>query len=171
MGYGKLLAKTSQKRRTQIFVSVLKTPSSQARPTMSYSASKPEEAKPILDEFKTWLDSRSGMTPPHGLLRKAIAYTLNQWHHRVFLHRRACAALPYMRGFHITNPGLKFEILNLEALLRSTSKLAGDIVPDKKNKALHVRFHTMAYARSNRALKALCEYANEQYMSSIRTRV
>lgn len=38
-----------------------------------------EEAKPVLDGFKTWLVSRSGITPPQGLLGKAISYTLNQW--------------------------------------------------------------------------------------------
>ena len=38
-----------------------------------------EEAKPVPDEFKTWLDSRSGMTPPQVLLGKAISYTFNQW--------------------------------------------------------------------------------------------
>ena len=38
-----------------------------------------EEAKPILEEFKAWLDSRSGTTPPKGLLGKAISYALNQW--------------------------------------------------------------------------------------------
>lgn len=42
-----------------------------------------EEAKPILDAFKAWLDSRSAMTPPQGLLGKAISYTLNQWNRLV----------------------------------------------------------------------------------------
>jgi len=38
-----------------------------------------EKAKPILDDFKAWLDKRSLQTPPQGLLGKAINYTLNQW--------------------------------------------------------------------------------------------
>jgi transposase len=37
------------------------------------------EAKPILDEFKKWLSKEILLTPPKGLLGKAIAYTLNQW--------------------------------------------------------------------------------------------
>ncbi len=36
-----------------------------------------EEAKPILDEFKQWLDSQNVL--PKGLLGKAITYTQNQW--------------------------------------------------------------------------------------------
>ena len=36
-------------------------------------------AKPILDEFKGWLDDISPKTPPKGLLGKAISYTLGQW--------------------------------------------------------------------------------------------
>jgi transposase len=38
-----------------------------------------EEARPILDEFRAWLEKRSAQTPPKGLLGKAIAYTLNEW--------------------------------------------------------------------------------------------
>jgi len=38
-----------------------------------------EKAKPLLDEFKVWLDKRSLQTPPKGLLGKAINYTLGQW--------------------------------------------------------------------------------------------
>jgi transposase len=37
------------------------------------------EAKPILDEFKTWLEAKLPLTPPKGLLGKAIRYTLNNW--------------------------------------------------------------------------------------------
>lgn len=37
------------------------------------------KAKPILDEFKTWLDSKVSTTPPKGLLGKAVNYTLNYW--------------------------------------------------------------------------------------------
>lgn len=36
-----------------------------------------QEAKPILDEFKQWLDSQNVL--PKGLLGKAITYTQNQW--------------------------------------------------------------------------------------------
>ena len=38
-----------------------------------------EEAKPVLEEFKSWLEKRFPQTPPKGLLGKAIAYTLDQW--------------------------------------------------------------------------------------------
>jgi transposase len=38
-----------------------------------------EQAKPILDEFKVWLEKRFVQTPPKGLVGKAIAYALNQW--------------------------------------------------------------------------------------------
>jgi transposase len=38
-----------------------------------------EKAKPILDEFKSWLEKRFAQTPPKGLVGKAIAYALNQW--------------------------------------------------------------------------------------------
>ena len=38
-----------------------------------------KESKPILDQFKNWLDRTSLRTPPKGLLGKAVAYTLNQW--------------------------------------------------------------------------------------------
>jgi transposase len=38
-----------------------------------------EQATPILDEFKGWLEKRFVQTPPKGLLGKAIAYALHQW--------------------------------------------------------------------------------------------
>jgi len=38
-----------------------------------------EKARPILDEFKKWLEKRSLQTPPKGLLGKAISYSLNEW--------------------------------------------------------------------------------------------
>jgi transposase len=38
-----------------------------------------EKSKPILKEFKLWLDKKYGQTPPQGLLGKAIAYALNHW--------------------------------------------------------------------------------------------
>ena len=39
-----------------------------------------EKALPILNEFKQWLDNTLDITPPKGLLGKAVSYTLNQWH-------------------------------------------------------------------------------------------
>lgn len=38
-----------------------------------------EKAKPILADFKKWLDIKATRTPPKGLLGKAIKYSLNQW--------------------------------------------------------------------------------------------
>jgi len=37
------------------------------------------ESKPILDNFKLWLDANQLLTPPEGLLGKAIQYALNHW--------------------------------------------------------------------------------------------
>ncbi|RLC28455.1 MAG: IS66 family transposase [Deltaproteobacteria bacterium] len=42
-------------------------------------ALRAKEAKPILNEFKKWLDEKSIHTPPKGVFGKAITYTLNQW--------------------------------------------------------------------------------------------
>jgi len=39
-----------------------------------------DEAKPILDDFEKWLSKNKLLTPPKGLIGKAISYTLNQWH-------------------------------------------------------------------------------------------
>ncbi len=36
-------------------------------------------AKPILDNFKIWLDAKQPLTPPKGLLGQAINYTLANW--------------------------------------------------------------------------------------------
>jgi transposase len=41
------------------------------------------ESRPILDDFHTWLQKKKLQTPPKGLLGKAVAYTLNQWHRLV----------------------------------------------------------------------------------------
>ncbi len=38
-----------------------------------------EQAKPVLDEFRAWLEKRSVQTPPKGLVGKAMSYALNQW--------------------------------------------------------------------------------------------
>jgi len=41
------------------------------------------KAKPILDEFKEWLDAKVSITPPKGLLGKAINYNLSYWNRLV----------------------------------------------------------------------------------------
>lgn len=38
-----------------------------------------EKSKPILERFKTWLDTYHPQVPPKSLLGKAIQYALNQW--------------------------------------------------------------------------------------------
>ena len=38
-----------------------------------------EKSKPLLDEFKDWLETRKSLTPPKGLLGQAISYTLANW--------------------------------------------------------------------------------------------
>ncbi|MEE4262555.1 MAG: IS66 family transposase [Desulfobacteraceae bacterium] len=38
-----------------------------------------EKAKPVLTSFKAWLDAKQPITPPKGLLGKAISYTLKHW--------------------------------------------------------------------------------------------
>ena len=38
-----------------------------------------EKAKPILDEFETWLTHRKEDVPPKSLLGKAVIYASNQW--------------------------------------------------------------------------------------------
>ena len=38
-----------------------------------------QNAKPILIEFKGWLTQTSSITPPKGLLGKAVNYTLRYW--------------------------------------------------------------------------------------------
>jgi transposase len=38
-----------------------------------------QQAQPVLKEFKSWLEEKAPLTPPGGLLGKAISYTLNQW--------------------------------------------------------------------------------------------
>ena len=42
-------------------------------------ALRQQQARPVLDELKCWLDEKAPLTPPGGLLGKAIAYALNQW--------------------------------------------------------------------------------------------
>ena len=38
-----------------------------------------QKAKPLLDEFKDWLEAKRSLTPPKGLLGQAISYTLANW--------------------------------------------------------------------------------------------
>jgi transposase len=38
-----------------------------------------EKAEGVLNEFKAWIDNRVGLTPPKGLLGKALNYALNHW--------------------------------------------------------------------------------------------
>jgi transposase len=38
-----------------------------------------EKAKPLLDEFKGWLETNQPLTPPKGLLGQAVSYTLSNW--------------------------------------------------------------------------------------------
>ena len=38
------------------------------------------ESKPVLDDFEKWLKKKRKQTLPKGLLGKAVAYILNQWH-------------------------------------------------------------------------------------------
>jgi transposase len=38
-----------------------------------------EKAKPVLAEFKDWLQNNQPLTPPKGLLGQAISYTLANW--------------------------------------------------------------------------------------------
>ena len=38
-----------------------------------------EKAKPLLEKFKAWLEANQPLTPPKGLLGKAISYTLANW--------------------------------------------------------------------------------------------
>jgi transposase len=42
-------------------------------------ALRQSRSKPILDQFKEWLDEKAPLVPPKSLLGKAIGYTLNNW--------------------------------------------------------------------------------------------
>jgi len=42
-------------------------------------AYRQQHARPVLVEFKFWLDKKAVQTPPKGLLGQAVAYTLGQW--------------------------------------------------------------------------------------------
>ena len=49
-----------------------------------------KHAKPVLDEFKGWLEDISPKTPPKCLLGKAISYTLKQWERLVHYIEDGC---------------------------------------------------------------------------------
>ncbi len=38
-----------------------------------------QQAKPVLDQFEKWLEAKQPLTPPQGLLGKAINYALKNW--------------------------------------------------------------------------------------------
>jgi len=38
-----------------------------------------EQAVPVLEEFKAWMDNRVSQTPPKGLLGQALSYAITQW--------------------------------------------------------------------------------------------
>ena len=42
-------------------------------------AERQAKARPVLEEFRRWLDDKALKTPPKSLLGKAVAYTLGQW--------------------------------------------------------------------------------------------
>jgi transposase len=46
---------------------------------LEFYAFRKEKAEPILHEFKSWMDKRAQLTPPKGLLGKALSYALNHW--------------------------------------------------------------------------------------------
>lgn len=39
-----------------------------------------QQALPVLEEFKAWMDKRIDQTPPKGLLGQALSYALSRWH-------------------------------------------------------------------------------------------
>ena len=51
-----------------------------------------EAARPILEEFKSWLLKRADEVPPTNLMGKAVNYTLNQWEKMV----------AYLGSYHLT---------------------------------------------------------------------
>jgi len=54
-------------------------------------AMRQEKARPILEDFKKWLEKRLPQTPPKGLLGQAIAYCLNHWN----------ALMAYLKDGHL----------------------------------------------------------------------
>ena len=48
------------------------------------------------------------------------------------------------------------------ALLKTIFQQPADIIPDKDQRILTVKFHTMSTPRANRALKQLCEVMNAE---------
>jgi len=48
-------------------------------PDADLLALRKEKALPVLEEFKNWMDKRSLLTPPKGLLGKALEYARSNW--------------------------------------------------------------------------------------------
>jgi len=52
---------------------------SENQPSAEIQSFRAEKARPVLEEFKAWLEKRKDQTPPQGLLGKAIDYMLLRW--------------------------------------------------------------------------------------------
>ncbi len=48
-------------------------------PAEEKHAHRQQHARPLLDEFKTWLDKSANQVPPKTALGKAVSYTLGRW--------------------------------------------------------------------------------------------
>ena len=48
------------------------------------------------------------------------------------------------------------------AFLKSVFQQPADIIPDKEQRIINVKFHTMSTPRANRALKQLCDVMNQE---------
>ena len=48
------------------------------------------------------------------------------------------------------------------AFLKSVFQQPADIIPDKQQRVMSVKFHTMSTPRANRALKRLCDVMNQE---------
>lgn len=81
--YDKKKAKSGHAEQALNFISQLYTVEHHAKEEKLSDQQKAnlrqEKAKPILEEFHTWLKKTENQTPPKGLLGKAIAYALNHW--------------------------------------------------------------------------------------------
>jgi transposase len=47
--------------------------------TSAHKAWRQEKSKPVLEQFKTWLDEQASLHPPKGPMGMAIGYALGQW--------------------------------------------------------------------------------------------
>ena len=61
-------------------------------------AFKEQYSRPILDEFKQWLEAMAPKVPPKNDLGKAIHYTLNQWPKLITFMDHACVPLDNNRA-------------------------------------------------------------------------